>query len=211
MKPRLVGIAGPSCSGKSTLARGLCALLGPSAAILPLDAYYHDRSGLPPAERAALNFDHPDALDRELLVEQLRTVAAGRPIDRPCYRFADHVRIDQVVRVTPGAWIVVEGLFALFWSELCELMSGRIFVVAGHQICLERRIRRDTSERGRTADAVRSQYDRLVRPMFERHVSPTIGRAELILNGARPASELIALASQYLLGDQETRTLAPIS
>ena len=200
MRPVLIGLAGPSCSGKSSLARGLQRALNGAARILPLDAYYRDLSHLSRADRDRFNFDAPDALDHELLHLHLRTLAAGRAIDRPIYRFEDHLRAPETARLEPGEWLIVEGLFALYWERLCRLMSRRVFTTVDDSVCLARRVQRDSQERGRTVSSVEVQYEEFVRPMFERFVRPTLVRAELILDGTQPVQDLVRICEEYATG-----------
>src|SRR5438477_6108322 len=109
-----IGIAGPSCAGKTVLARGLATMV--PASIVPLDAYYRDLSHLPPEQRARQNFDRPDALDGELIVRQVTELVAGNAVERPVYDFATHARTGSVQRVEPSEFIIIEGLFTLYWE-----------------------------------------------------------------------------------------------
>ena len=200
MRPVLIGITGPSCSGKSSLARGLQRALNGTAGILPLDAYYRDLTHLHRADRDRFNFDAPDALDHELLHLHLRSLAAGRAIDRPIYRFEDHRRTAKTAHLEPVEWLIVEGLFALYWESLSRLMSRRVFLKVDDEVCLARRVRRDSQERGRTVSSVEVQYEEFVRPMFERFVRPTLVRAELILDGTQPVQDLVRICQRYATG-----------
>ena len=191
MRPYTIGIAGPSCSGKTELALALQQRLGPSAGRLPLDAYYRDLVLLDPALRDEHNFDHPDALDRHLLFEHLDRLIAGESVEVPHYRFATHSRSPRGRVLEPGAWLIVEGLFALYWEELRDKLRTKLFIDAGDELCLSRRLERDVRRRGRSPDAVRSQYARTVGPMFERHVLPTRIHADLILSGEDPIDRLV--------------------
>jgi uridine kinase len=186
----MIGIAGPSGSGKTELACRLVeALAGRSATLLPLDHYYRDLAGLEPALRDERNFDHPDALDRELLVRQLAALARGAEVEMPVYRFETHTRAGGVRRVRPGQVVVVDGLYSLYWAAVRDLLQLKLFVDAGHETCLARRIARDVRERGRTEESVRTQYERTVRPMYERHVRPTREFADVVLNGDAPPEQ----------------------
>jgi uridine kinase len=183
-EPLVAGIAGPSCSGKTSLAVRLVERLAPGAARLPLDAYYRDLSDLPPELRATNNFDHPDAVDRDLLLRQVAALAAGEPIEMPVYRFASHTRAPHGIPTAPPRLLIVEGLFALYWDELLDLLHARVYVDCDESTCLARRLRRDVLERGRTAESVRAQFERSVRPMGRRFVLPTRSRATLVVDGA---------------------------
>jgi uridine kinase len=182
----LIGIAGPSASGKTALASALVGSLTARAPLrFPLDHYYRDL-------RDGGNFDHPDALDHPLLIGQLRELAAGRPVEMPRYSFETHSRLPERRRTTPGDVIIVDGLYALHWSEVRELLDLSLFVDADHETCLGRRIARDTRERGRSEASVREQYARTVRPMCERFVRPTARFADLVLRGEAPLEQNVA-------------------
>jgi uridine kinase len=199
-KPCLIGIAGPSGAGKTELAREVVKVLaGRSAQRVSFDDYYRDLTGLDPALREERNFDHPDALDRDLLVEQLRALAAGRTVEAPVYRFDTHTRAPRRRRVEPEGVIVVDGLYCLFWAEIRALLLLKVFVEADHATCLARRLARDTGERARTEASVRAQYERTVRPMYEKHVRATREHADLVLDGEEPPARNAAAVRAHLL------------
>ena len=189
-RPYLIGIAGTSCSGKTKLARHLSRLL--SAVILPLDCYYFDLSHLPLDERAHCNFDIPEALDRELLLAHVAGLSQGQEIPRPVYDFAVHARTSQVEIVKPGRYVIVEGLFSLYWEEARKLFGTKVFVDLDDQKCLERRISRDVRERGRTPESVLQQFNGTVRPMAEAYIRPTRGFADLTVRGDDPIDRSLA-------------------
>jgi uridine kinase len=191
-RPRTIGIAGPSCSGKTRLARELVRRLGPSARRLPLDAYYRDLAALDPSLREDRNFDHPEALDRDLFVEQLARLASGAAVEVPVYHFETHSRAPAGRQVRPGDWLIVEGLFALCWSDVRGLLQTKVFIDSDDALCLSRRLERDVLSRGRSAESVRAQYERTVRPMFERYVLPTRRFADVLLDGADPLEKSAA-------------------
>jgi uridine kinase len=182
MKPFLLGIAGCSGSGKTTLARELAVQL--DATLFPLDLYYRDLSQFPLDTRHKKNFDHPDSLESELIVEHVRSLAAGQPIQRPVYDFSTHSRVaGRFELITPTRFVVVEGILALHWPELCELYDFSIYVDAPHDVCLARRIYRDVRERGRTEESVREQFLATAQPMAEKFVLPTREGATLTVSG----------------------------
>lgn len=202
--PVLVGIAGPSGSGKTTLARQLCTTLG--GTLLPLDAYYRSLDHLPIRERANRNFDHPDALESDLLVEQLRALAHGHAIDRPCYDFVHHTRKPgQTERIKPTACVVVEGILALHYPELRALFDLAIYVETPVELCLARRLDRDTRDRGRTAEAVREQFRLTTQPMAEQFVLPSAAHADLVVLGSDPVS----FSLDRILAELRVRSLLP--
>src|SRR3954470_22124555 len=171
MLPYLIAIAGPSCSGKTSVANRIAAEL-PST-IFALDHYYNDLGGLSYEEKSRVNFDHPDSLDSKLIIEHLRQLAAGQSVQQPTYDFATHSRTSQTELVTPREHVIVEGLFPLYWEELVPLYSTKVFMLADHDVCLPRREQRDIAERGRTRESVQQQYKDTVRPMTDAFVNPT--------------------------------------
>jgi uridine kinase len=183
-KTYLIGIAGPSCAGKTELARNLVSVL--SASILSLDCYYIDLSDRVLEERARFNFDEPGALDHTLFARHVRSLSHGETIERPVYDFATHARTAEVEVVYPREFIIIEGLFVLYWPEVRSCFGTKVFVDLADEACLERRIVRDVRERGRTAESVRRQFAETVRPMAELYVQPTRAFADLILAGDNP-------------------------
>jgi uridine kinase len=188
-RPRLIGVAGPSCSGKTSLASLLAQQLPSPTAVFSFDSYYRDFAGLPTAEKARFNFDAPEALDDELLIRHLESLARGESVELPIYRFDTHSRAAECEHLEPGRYIVVEGLFALHWRRLRHLYSLSVFVRADDRLCLERRLARDMAERGRTRASVLSQYEEQVRPMSHRYVLPSRQHADLVVDGAAPIAE----------------------
>ena len=185
--PHVVAIAGPSGSGKTSLAREIVTRVPGGGFVFGLDSYYGDQRDVP---EDAINVDAPDALDHPRIVMDLRALAAGRHIRQPVYDYATHARLSTDRVVEPAPFIVVEGLYALFWAEVRELIHTAVFVSLDHEECLRRRLDRDTRERGRTARAVTRQYERDVRPMYDVHVHPTHRYAKVILDGRLPLEEL---------------------
>jgi uridine kinase len=198
--PRIIGIAGPSGSGKSTLARRLTIVLGGDVAILPIDAYYRDLAGRPAAERAGCNFDAPEAIESPLLRYHVRELAAGRAVDVPAYDFATHTRTAWTRRLRPGAWVIVEGLFALCWPDIRAAYAAAVFIDTADAVCLSRRMARDVRERGRTPESIMAQYSQVVRPMAEVHVLPTRERADIVVPGSASIEEAAELVRSRLCG-----------
>lgn len=189
--PRIVGIAGGSGSGKTTVTAALMERLGDSATLLQQDWYYRDQAALSPEERAALNYDHPDAQETGLLVEHLRALREGNTVAVPQYDFATHTRRADTVHVAPCPWIVVEGINALAHEELRARCDLTVFVDAPADIRFIRRLQRDVAERGRTAESVITQYLNQVRPMHESFVEPCKHVADLVLSGEAPIEESV--------------------
>ncbi len=186
----IIAIAGPSCAGKTELAKRVSRLLG--APILPLDAYYRDLAFLPLEERCKFNFDIPDSLDHALLRQQVAALAEGRTIQRPVYDFTVHIRSDKTEPVVPGAYLILEGLFALYWEDIRALLGAKVYVDAPDEVCLARRQRRDVRERGRTPESVLQQYTETVRPMAELYVHPTRRFADIVVSGEAPLEQTSA-------------------
>ena len=180
--PTVIGIAGCSGSGKTTLASELATQL--NATLFPLDLYYRDLSQFPLDSRHKQNFDHPDSLESELFIEHVRSLAAGRTIQRPIYDFSAHSRLLGVFDpITPARFVLVEGILALHFSELIPLYDFSIYVEAPHDICLVRRIHRDMRERGRTEQSVREQFEATAKPMADLYVLPSQQRASITVSG----------------------------
>jgi uridine kinase len=181
-RPLVVGIAGGTGSGKTTVAHKLAAAM-PTGRCLTIehDAYYRDQSHLSPEDRAKTNYDHPDSLETTLLVEQLRELRAGRAVDVPIYDFATHTRKRESRHVAPARVIIVEGILVFTDAALRSLLDIKIFVDTDADIRLIRRIRRDLEQRGRTFQSVRDQYYATVRPMHIEHVEPSKRWADLIV------------------------------
>ena len=182
MTPHLIGIAGPSSSGKSELARQLVRCL-PGTSIVALDSYYRGMEEIPLEARKKVNFDRPDALDWELLHRHLLALAAGRAFEEPIYSFADYARTSRTRRIEPSEFAIVEGLFVLYWPELRAALDTKVYVETDEVLRFERRLARDVVERGRTPESVREQYERTVRPSSEWFVYPTRKFADIVVSG----------------------------
>lgn len=179
MRPYLIGIAGFSGSGKTTVANALAKTL--PGTIFSLDAYYFDYPHLTYEQRCELNFDDPATLDDALIARHLRALSEGQAIERPVYDFATHSRLRHTERMDPHDFIIVEGLFTLHWPHVRNLFGTTVYMEATHDVCLPRREQRDTTERGRTSDSVRKQYATTVQPMADAYILPTRDHADLII------------------------------
>lgn len=180
--PYIIGIAGGTGSGKTTVARKLVERLPLGTAIrLQQDAYYRNRVDLSPEEREQINFDHPDALENGLLVEHIEQLKQGRAIDQPQYDFLTHLRKEETLRVEPHPVIVVEGILLLADERLRAHLELKIFVDTDADIRVLRRVRRDMDARGRTFEQVRDQYYASVRPMHLQFVEPSKRHANVIV------------------------------
>lgn len=182
MQPVVIGIAGGSGSGKSTVLRRIIERFGPEhIALLDHDSYYRDLSHLPHDVRASYNFDHPDTLETSLMTTHLDLLIAGAAIDKPVYNFVTHSREVETIHISPRRVIIVEGILVLAEPTLVERMDIKLFVDTDDDIRLMRRIRRDIEERGRSIHSVLDQYERTVRPMHLEFVEPSKRRADVIL------------------------------
>jgi uridine kinase len=179
--PLVIGIAGGTGSGKTTLARRLLDELGEQVTLIEHDWYYLDRSGLPENEREGINYDEPAALDNGLLVEHLSELRAGRAVHCPQYDFSTHTRRAATRLVQPSRIVAVEGILLFAIPELCGAFDLRIFVDTDDDIRLLRRIRRDVDERRRDIASIQSQYCATVRPMHLLHVAPSKRQAHLVV------------------------------
>jgi uridine kinase len=193
--PLLIGIAGGTGSGKSTLAADLLQRFArEGSCLLEQDSYYRDRSYLSAAEREGVNYDEPEAIEHDLLLEQVKSLMAGKAIEKPVYCFKTHSRSREVQLVNPSRVIIVEGLFALWDSRVRLLMDLKIYVDAAADLRFLRRARRDMSERGRTINSVIEQYLGTVRPMHELHIEPAKAHADLVVENNGDIKEMLKIA-----------------
>jgi uridine kinase len=177
-----MGIAGASGSGKTTLAVELAREL--DGIYFPIDNYYRDLGHMPFSERVKQNFDDPALIESSLLAKHVATLARGEMIERPLYDFSTHTRVlDRTEGIRAGSLVLVEGLFALYYPELLPLYQFRVYVDTPDDLCFERRMKRDTMERGRSADSVRVQYETTVRPSSISYVRPSAVHADLTIDG----------------------------
>jgi len=177
----LIGIAGGTGSGKTTLAKRLKNTFGDDVALLCQDFYYNSFDNLTYEERKLLNFDHPDAFDSQLLIEQLKQLKRFEPIERPTYSFVEYSRLKDTVREEPKRVIILEGILIFENPQLAELMDIKVFVDTDADIRFARRLMRDIHERGRNPDSVVNQYLNTVKPMHEAFVEPSKKKADVII------------------------------
>ncbi|MFC4436586.1 MULTISPECIES: uridine kinase [Natrialbaceae] len=177
----VIGIAGGTGAGKTTVARTVAETVGEAVTRIPVDNYYEDLSHLDYEERAEVNYDHPSAFEWELLREQLDALLMGQPIEMPQYDFEIHNRKDEHVRVEPSDVIVLEGIFSLFDEQILEMLDLKVYVMTDADVRILRRIERDVVDRGRDLEGVIEQYLETVKPMHEQFVSPTKKNADVII------------------------------
>ncbi len=181
-RPFMIGIAGGSGSGKTTVVREIIRAIGDrDVLVLMHDSYYRDRSDLPLEERRRANYDHPEALETSLMVEHLRRLEQWQPVDLPLYDFATYTRRPESLHVQPRQVIIIEGILVLADERLRSFMDIKVFVEADPDVRLIRRLQRDVRERGRTLDSVIEQYLRTVRPMHLEFVEPSKRYADIII------------------------------
>ena len=198
-RPLLVGIAGGSGSGKTTLCQALLQALGTHrATVIRHDAYYRDRSHLPPAQRATLNYDHPDALETDLLIQHLHQLLSGQPVQCPIYDFVSHIRTHETELVYPQEVIILEGNLLLALPELQEMLHLKVFLDVPADIRFIRRLRRDVVERGRTVESVIAQYLETVRPMHQHFIQPSKRYADLVFTQEDPLETITRVIISHL-------------
>lgn len=195
---KVIGIAGGSASGKTTILHILKDELGDNALILSLDSYYLPYAEFTLEERKQLNFDHPKAFDIPKLIEDLKALRQGHAIDMPVYDYVQYTRSDEVVRVEPKPVILFEGLFTLYYPELEPYIDMRVYVQADADVRLIRRILRDQKERGRSLDSILDQYITSVKPMHEAFIAPSKKNADVIIPRGAENEKGISLLKAHL-------------
>ncbi len=209
---RFIGVAGGSCSGKTLFARRLGDALAMRArggggdertgdggldsaaagcAIVSIDSYYFGLADAAPEAIERYNFDDPAALDHELLADHLSRLASGHAADVPVYDFSTHTRAGDVRRIEPAGFVIVEGLFSLYWDDVRAALDIKVIIDLPHDECLARRIERDTWERGRPREEIIRRYETMARPMYDEYVLPSRSHADVVVDGKRPVVESI--------------------
>lgn len=203
--PLVIGIAGGTGSGKTTIASVILERVGAERiTFLPHDAYYRDLVNLPPAQRETINFDHPDSLETDLLIEHLRELRRWQPVEMPVYDFTTHKRTDRTARVDPHPVILVEGILVFVEGRLRDMFDVKIYVDTPADIRFIRRLQRDIQERGRSMESVIHQYETTVRPMHEEFVETSKRFADVIIpeGGFNPAAMDMVVARVSTLLDE---------
>jgi uridine kinase len=199
LTPTLIGFSGGSGSGKTTLTAAIHGRLGNHrSAVLSLDAYYKDLSHLPLEERAAVNFDRPDALDVQLLTQQIRQLRCGRAVEVPRYDFTTHTRRPETLTLQPKAVVLAEGILLLALDPIRSLLDLKVFVDAPADVRFIRRLIRDIRERGRTVDSCIQQYYATTRPMHFAWVEPSKAFADVVVSGEKEINTLTTLLIEHI-------------
>lgn len=185
MKSIIIGIAGGSGSGKSTFTNRIKEHFGDDVVVLYHDNYYRRQDGVPFEERVKVNYDHPDSLETELLVEHLKQLKEGHSIESPVYDYSQHNRSDKVIRIDPKPVILVEGILLLADERVRDLLDIKVYVEADADERILRRITRDVKERGRDLDGIIEQYLTTVKPMHYLYVEPTRSKADIVINSGK--------------------------
>ncbi|MDD7317470.1 MAG: uridine kinase [Prevotella sp.] len=197
----IIGIAGGTGSGKTTVVKKLVAALPPHhVAVVPLDSYYNDTTGMTDEERRAINFDHPDAFDWKLLIKQINELRNGKAIEQPTYSYLMCNRLQETVRVEPKPVIIIEGIMTLLNRRLREMMDLKIYVDTDDDERLIRNIQRDVVERGRTVEMVIDRYLKVLKPMHEQFIEPTKKYADIIIPQGGENLTGIGILCKYIEG-----------
>lgn len=196
----IIGIAGGTGSGKTTVVRKIVESLPDSkVAVIPQDSYYNDNTGIPMEERRKINFDHPNAFDWKLLIQQINDLRNGKAIEQPTYSYIESNRMPETVHIEPCEVIIIEGIMALCRKELRDLMDLKIFVDADPDDRLIRVISRDMAERGRTAQMVMDRYIDVLKPMHLEFIEPTKRYADLIIPQGGNNQKAIDIMRTYII------------
>lgn len=200
-KITIIGIAGGTGSGKTTVVKKIVEALPPHyVAVVPLDSYYNDTTGMTDEDRKAINFDHPDAFDWDLLIKQVNELREGRAIEQPTYSYILSNRLSETIHVEPKPVIIIEGIMTLLDPRLREMMDLKIFVDCDPDERLIRNIQRDTIDRGRTVSMVVDRYLAVLKPMHEQFIEPTKRYADLIIPEGGQNIKGVSILRNYIEG-----------
>ncbi len=197
----IIGIAGGTGSGKSTVVRNIIeALPRDSVAVVPLDSYYNDTTGMTDEERKAINFDHPDAFDWKLLIKHINELREGNAVEQPTYSYIISNRLHETIHVDPKPVIIIEGIMTLLNKKLRDMMDLKVFVDCDSDERLIRNIQRDTIDRGRTVTMVMERYQKVLKPMHEQFIEPTKRYADIIIPEGGNNTKGINILCKYIEG-----------
>lgn len=195
----IIGIAGGTGSGKTTVVKKIMESLGPGAVVLlPLDSYYEDSSNVPPEQRQSINFDHPDAFEWDLLASHVNSLREGKSIEQPIYSYITCTREPETIHVEPRDVIIIEGILALCDEKLRDMMDLKIFVDTDPDERLIRVIKRDIVKRNRTAEAVMERYTRVLKPMHLQFIEPSKRYADIIIPQGGKNKIAIDILTRYI-------------
>ena len=198
-KITIIGIAGGTGSGKTTVVRKIVEALPPHfVAVVPLDSYYNDTTGMTPEERSDINFDHPDAFDWKLLIKHVNELRNGHAVEQPTYSYISSNRLPETIYVEPKPVIIIEGIMTLINKRLRDMMDLKIFVDCDPDERLIRNIQRDTIDRGRTVSMVVDRYLKVLKPMHEQFIEPTKRFADVIIPQGGDNIKGIGMLSNYI-------------
>ena len=198
-KAHLILIGGGTCSGKTTIAKAIGRRIASlKTVILSHDNYYRDLAHLSQEERAKVNFDHPDSIDQEYLVHDLKLMLAGEAVNVPDYDFATHSRNEGKLCIAGAEVVILEGIFALYYSDLLDISDLKIFLDSDSDIRLARRLQRDILQRGRDPESVLNQYLETVKPSHQAFIEPTKKNADIIVPGEKEFDRVLYLLNGYL-------------
>lgn len=201
MVTSIIAITGPSGSGKTWLANALQERLSTHtpATVVPEDAYYRDQSHLSFSQRLSVNYDHPDALEHDLMLRQLAALRARKPVRLPVYDYINHTRAHRVRPVQPTPLLIVEGVLLLSQPALRKQFDLALYLDTPLELCIDRRLQRDVRERGRSEESVREQFEQSVLPMYHQYVAPSLEHADWTVDTAAFDSEAVDKLAERLL------------
>lgn len=194
----MIGICGASGSGKSTLATALAGAIQGRCVLLAQDSYYKNHPDLPFSQREKINYDEPDAFEHDLLLGDLKELAAGRPITRKAYDYAQHLRCDSPELIQPADVLILEGIHCFYDAGVRDMLDFKIYIRVDPDICLLRRVKRDILKRGRQIEGIAAQYLATVKPMYDRYIRGYIDYADVIVAGGGKNKRIVDILATYI-------------
>ena len=194
----MIGICGASGSGKSTLAAALAGAIQGRCVLLAQDSYYKNHPDLPFSQWEKINYDEPDAFEHDLLLGDLKELAAGRPITRKAYDYAQHLRCDSPELIQPADVLILEGIHCFYDAGVRDMLDFRIYIRVDPDICLLRRVKRDILKRGRQIEGIAAQYLSTVKPMYDRYIRGYIDYADVIVAGGGKNKRIVDILATYI-------------
>ena len=194
----MIGMCGASGSGKSTLAAALAGAIQGRCVLLAQDSYYKNHPDLPFSQREKINYDEPDAFEHDLLLGDLKELAAGRPITRKAYDYAQHLRCDSPELIQPADVLILEGIHCFYDAGVRDMLDFKIYIRVDPDICLLRRVKRDILKRGRQIEGIAAQYLSTVKPMYDRYIRGYIDYADVIVAGGGKNKRIVDILATYI-------------